>query len=110
MNDDSYEEVITFKLSRVSVYITLSVIFVFLILFTIVLLAFTPLKYYIPGYGNKRSKVELQVLKIKTDSLEQALKNKELYFDGLKRILDTSSVKLNRDTTVLTINQDSDNE
>lgn len=104
MNDDSFEEVITFKLSRVSVYIFLSVTFVLLVLFTTILLAFTPLKYYIPGYGNKRSKTELQVLKIRTDSLEQALKNKEQYLDGLKKVL-TGNTPTIKDTTVLKIDE-----
>ena len=45
MNDDTFEEVITFKLSRLSVYITMSVIFIFLVGFTVALLVFTPLKY-----------------------------------------------------------------
>ncbi|MFY8090237.1 MAG: hypothetical protein ACOVMI_03200 [Chitinophagaceae bacterium] len=109
MNDDSFEEVITFKLSRISVYITLSVIFIFMVLFTTILLAFTPLKYYIPGYGNKRSKTELQILKIKTDSLEMALKNKEQYLDGLKKVL-TGNTPTIKDTSVLKIENISDKD
>ena len=71
MNDDTYEEVITFRLSRLSVYIGLSAIFVLLVGLTIALIAFSPLKYYIPGYGTKESRTALQLLKIRTDSLEQ---------------------------------------
>ena len=51
MNDDTYEEVVTFRLSRMSVYIMLSTIFVLLVGLTVALIVFTPLKYYIPGYG-----------------------------------------------------------
>ncbi len=50
MNDDTYEEVVTFRLSRMSVYIAFSTIFVFLIGLTVALIVFTPLKYYIPFY------------------------------------------------------------
>jgi len=49
MNDDTYEEVVTFKLSRFSVYVLMSTIFVVLIGLTVALIVFTPLKYYIPG-------------------------------------------------------------
>ena len=49
MNDDTYEEVVTFKLSRLSVYITLSTIFVMLTGLTVALIVFTPLRMYIPG-------------------------------------------------------------
>jgi hypothetical protein len=87
MNDDTYEEVVTFKLSRRTVYVAVSSIFIVLVSLTIVLVAFTPLKYYIPGYGTRQSRADLQVLKIRTDSLEQALRNKERYLDNVKKIL-----------------------
>ncbi len=91
MNDDTYEEVVTFKLSRLSVYIALSTVFVMLISVTVALIVFTPLKYYIPGYGSRQSKTELQVLKIRTDSLEQSIKYKDQYLDNLKKILSGGS-------------------
>ena len=53
MNDDTYDEVLAFKLTRRSVYIGLSITFILLVGMTIALIAFTPLKYYIPGYGTK---------------------------------------------------------
>src|SRR6476660_3262048 len=87
MNDDTYEEVVTFRLSRLSVYIGLSTVFIVLVGLTIALIAFSPIKYYIPGYGTRESRTALQVLKIRTDSLEQALKYKEQYFDGVKKVL-----------------------
>jgi hypothetical protein len=43
MNDDSYEEVVTFKLSRLSVYVFLSTVFVLLTGLTVALIVFTPL-------------------------------------------------------------------
>jgi len=87
MNDDTYEEVVTFRLSRLSVYIGLSTVFVLLVGLTIALIAFSPLKYYIPGYGTRESRTALQVLKIRTDSLEQALRYKDQYLDGVKKVL-----------------------
>ena len=90
MNDDTYEEVITFRLSRLSVYVALSSIFVLLVSLTVALLVFTPLKYYIPGYGNNTNRVELQALKMRTDSLEQAIIYKDQYLNNIKKILGTS--------------------
>jgi len=87
MNDDTYEEVVTFRLTRLSVYIGMSTVFVLLVGLTIALIAFSPIKYYIPGYGTRESRTALQVLKIRTDSLEQALKYKEQYLDGVKKVL-----------------------
>ena len=91
MNDDTYEEVVTFRLSRLSVYIGLSTVFVLLVGLTIALIAFSPIKYYIPGYGTRESRNALQVLKIRTDSLEQALRYKEQYLEGVKKVLSGST-------------------
>ena len=86
-NDDTYDEVIAFRLSRKSVYLGFSIAFMFLVGLTIALIAFTPLRYYIPGYGTKESRSALELLKIRTDSLEQAVHYKEQYIEGIKKVL-----------------------
>lgn len=102
MNDDTYEEVVTFKLSRLSVYIVLSTIFVLLTGLTVALIVFTPLKLYIPGYGDINATKELRDLKMKTDSLETAMKYKDQYFQSMKMVLQgDATIKL--DTTTLDI-------
>ena len=102
MNDDTYEEVVTFKLSRLSVYVFLSTVFVLLTGLTVALIVFTPLKLYIPGYGDLNNTKELRELKIRTDSLEQEMRYKDQYFQSLKNVLkgnttvklDTNSLKI----------------
>lgn len=102
MNDDTYEEVVTFKLSRISVYIALSTFFVVLTGLTVALIVFTPLKHYIPGYGDVSATSELRELKIKADSLEQEMTYRERYLNSLKEVLQgESTIKL--DTTLLDI-------
>ena len=93
MSDDTYDEVVAFRLSRTSVYIGFSVSFILLVGLTIALIAFTPLKYYIPGYGTKESQTALQLLKIRTDSLEQTLHYKEQYLEGIKKVLSEGNAK-----------------
>lgn len=102
MNDDTYEEVVTFKLSRLSVYVMLSTIFVLLTGLTVALIVFTPLKLYIPGYGDVNATKELRSLKMRTDSLETAMKYKDQYLQSMKSVLQgDATVKL--DTTALDI-------
>ncbi len=103
MNDDTYEEVVTFKLSRLSVYIMLSTIFVLLVGLTVALIVFTPLKYYIPGTNTDyKSAMELKKLKYRVDSVEKQDAYKTEYIDGIKKaLLGNSTVKL--DTTKITI-------
>ena len=101
MNDDTYEEVVTFKLSRTSVYVGFSVAFVLLIGLTTALLVLTPLKYYIPGYGTRHSQRQLQLLKIRTDSLEQSITYKDQYLKSLQQVLaGETNIK---DTTLLKV-------
>jgi hypothetical protein len=87
MNDDTYEEVATFKLTRLSVYIALSSVFVVLVGLTVALIVFTPLKYYIPGYGDQAERREMINMKIRADSLEQQIRYKEAYWDNVKKVL-----------------------
>jgi hypothetical protein len=109
MNEDTYEEVVKFKLSRLSVYIALSTLFVLLTGLTVALIVFTPLKYYLPnvGYTNVKQIREYRQLKLRTDSIEQAIKYKQQYFDDLEKVLkgtipllDTNKLNINKPDTL----------
>lgn len=104
MNDDTYEEVVTFKLSRLSVYVGLSTIFVMLTTMTVALIVFTPLKLYIPGYGDVNATKELRELKIRTDSLERSMKYKDQYLVNLRNVLQ-GNVPVKMDTTTLEVQE-----
>ena len=100
MNDDTYEEVVTFKLTRLSVYIALSSIFMILVGFTVALIVFTPLKYYVPGYGNRADRQELISLKRRADSLESSMEDKQKYLDNIRAVL-AGNLPVKLDTTTL---------
>jgi hypothetical protein len=102
MNDDTYEEVATFKLNRLSVYIALCTVFVVLVGLTVALIVFTPLKYYIPGYGDQAERRLMMDMKIKADSMEQQLKYQEAYWDNVKKVLN-GDVPGKSDTSTLSI-------
>ncbi len=102
MNDDTYEEVITFKLTRLSVYVALSTIFVVLIGLTVALVSFTNLKYYLPGYGNQTQRKEFIQLKYRTDSLEREMQMKDQYLESIKKVL-VGDVTQKKDTVVLKV-------
>jgi len=99
MNEDTYEEVVAFKLSRVSVYIALSTLFVVLVGLTVALIAFTPLKLYIPGYSDAKQVKEYKGLQVKADSIERTLIYKQQYIDNIQRVLKGELIK--QDTTPL---------
>ena len=101
INDDTFEDLVSFRVTRLSTYIFFSTMFVVIVGFTILLIAFTPIKYYIPGYGSKDSRLTFQNLKIKVDSLEQQIGQKDRFLTNLKQVLigeninqlDTNSLK-----------------
>jgi hypothetical protein len=102
MNDDTYEEVVTFKLSRLSVYVVLSTIFVLLVGLTVALIVFTPLKYYIPGYDDLKLGREYKQMKYRVDSLEQQVTYQVNYIDRIKDVL-KGGTTIALDTTKLAV-------
>jgi hypothetical protein len=105
MNDDTYEEVVTFKLSRLSVYIGLSTIFVVLVGLTVALIVFTPLKYYIPGYDDLKVGREYRQMKYRVDSLETQINYQSKYIENIKNVLNGGEPKV-LDTTKLKVPKD----
>ena len=101
MNEDTYEELVTFKLSRLSVYVALCTLFVVLVGLTVALIAFTPLKLYIPGFGDARQAKEYQQLKVKADSIEKTLIYKQKFIENVEKVLKGDVT--NPDTTLLKI-------
>jgi hypothetical protein len=103
MNEDTYEEVVTFKLSRLSVYIALCTLFVLLVGLTVALIAFTPLKLYIPGFGDATQAKEFKQLQVKADSIEKTLIQKQQYIDNVEKIFKGDLVK--PDTATLKVKE-----
>jgi hypothetical protein len=102
MNDDTYEEVVTFRLSRRSVYIALSTAIVLFVGLTAALIVLTPLKYYIPGYGSAKIGREYRQLKYLTDSLEKQVTYQTQYIESIKSVM-SGEIELKRDTTQLKV-------
>lgn len=104
MNDDTYEEVVTFKLSRLSVYIMLSTIFVLLVGLTVALIVFTPLKYYIPGASSDyKSAMELRQLKYEVDEANKQIRLLQQFDAGLRNGPLKGNNTLQLDTTILKV-------
>jgi hypothetical protein len=105
MNDDTYEEVVTFKLSRLSVYVMLSSVFVLLVGLTVALMVFTDLKYYLPGNDEVKIGREYRQLKYRTDSLEKQVVLNAKYIESIKKVLSGQST-LALDTNKIDVPKD----
>jgi len=88
LNDQTFEEKLSFKLSRLNVFIAVGSLCILLVFFTTYIIAFTPLKEYIPGYADFSTRKEIHFLSIKADSLEKAVKQKDIYIKNIKNVLE----------------------
>jgi murein DD-endopeptidase MepM/ murein hydrolase activator NlpD len=87
LNDDTFEERFSLKLSRLNVFVLGGVFSILLIAATTVLIAFTPIKEYIPGYSSSKLKAEAIRLTFEAKSLKQKLAILENYTKALKPVL-----------------------
>lgn len=100
LNESTFEEKISFKLNRMNVFVTGTLFTIGLIGFTILLIAFTPLREYIPGYSSTKLKRQATELTYKTDSLVIALNYTNRYLDNIRKVLrgDIENNEINRDS------------
>ena len=87
LNDETFEEQHSFKLSKFSLYVWGSSVLVLLIAIIVCAIFFTPLKYAIPGYGDEHVRSQLVDLRIKTDSLENVIYKRARWIENIKNVL-----------------------
>ncbi len=100
LNESTFEEKISFKLSRLNVFVSSTLLIIGLIAFTILLIAFTPLREYIPGYSSTKLKKQATELTYETDSLVRVLNNTNNYLENIRKVLkgDIENNQINRDS------------
>ncbi len=89
-NEENFEVRLTLRTSIASLVIITGGLSVVLIGLVISLVAFTPLREYIPGYADVNVRKDLLYLSFKTDSLEQALSERSDYIRNIRRVLNDS--------------------
>lgn len=87
LNDDTFEERFSLKLNRLNVFIVTLISAVLLIGATTVLIAFTPIREYIPGYADVTTKRNSIQLTKETDSIQQVLRTNEEFYSRIKMLL-----------------------
>ncbi|MBL7471745.1 M23 family metallopeptidase [Robertkochia sediminum] len=100
LNEDTFEERLSFKLNRLNVFVLGTLFTTLLIAGTILLIAFTPLKEYIPGYSSTELRIKATDLAFKVDSLEYKLAANEAYFGEIQKVLkgEINTEEIDRDS------------
>lgn len=86
-NNETYEEKVHFKLTLLNFINVVFVSSILLIVLVIYLIAFTPLREYIPGYTDVSLNRRVYEMERRADSLEIIFKQKDLYINNLKNII-----------------------
>ncbi len=102
LNEDTFEERFTFKLNRLNVFVFSIISSLLLIALTTLIIAFTPLREYIPGYSSVSLKIKATKLAYQTDSLQQIIAINEQYLTSIKKVLtgDVKTVNFNKDSII----------
>jgi murein DD-endopeptidase MepM/ murein hydrolase activator NlpD len=87
INNDTLEQVGTYRLSLMNLYVAISSLLVGFTLLVVSVIVFTPLKRYIPGYGGIGSQRDMFELEGRVDSLERALVAHQTYATNVRKML-----------------------
>jgi murein DD-endopeptidase MepM/ murein hydrolase activator NlpD len=87
LNEDTFEERATFHLRPLTIFVTIGITIILLIVLTTLLIAFTGLREYIPGYSDVKMKRQLFTLVQRSDSMQVALNARDLYIDNIRNIV-----------------------
>lgn len=100
LNEDTFEELFSFKLNLMNVFVAITTISIVMIALTTYIIAFTPLREYIPGYASTKLKREATANSIKSDSLQKVMQENAFYLASIKKVLtgDLEHTKLSRDS------------
>lgn len=102
INDTTFEEKVSLSLTPMNVFVGFSSFLVFFTMIISLLIIFTPMREYIPGYSDPDLKHDLARTLYKTDSLEKSLADKDAYYKNLLNIVtdnirkDTASLKMKK--------------
>ena len=93
LNEDTFEEIFSLRLTLMNVFVVASIAAIYII-------AFTPLREYIPGYASTKLRKEATELALKSDSLALALKKNDAYLKSVVKVLngDLEYEQINKDS------------
>ena len=96
LNENTFEERLSFKLTRLNVFVVAALSAIFLIAVTYAI------REYIPGYSSTALKMKATELNYKTDSLQRVIAMNDRYYSSIKQVLkgDMSAADFNKDSII----------
>lgn len=112
LNEDTFEEIFSLRLTLMNVFVVATLGAVLIIFVTTFIIAFTPLREFIPGYASSELKKNATELALKSDSLSLALKKNEAYIQSIRKVLtgDLEYAKFSKDSIMATTSEPVDED
>jgi hypothetical protein len=100
LNEDTFEETFSLKLTLMNVFVVATLGAIIITFVTTFIIAFTPLREFIPGYSSSKLKRDALELALKSDSLSKALQRNEAYIQSIQKVLtgELEYAKFNKDS------------
>jgi hypothetical protein len=89
--DETYEEVINFRLSKLNVLSLVGGLTILFLILVISIIAYTPVKEFIPGYPDENTVENIYLNELRLDSLEMEMKKRDRFFENMKIIISGGS-------------------
>lgn len=87
INDDTFEEHFSFRLSSLNVITSVGLLMLFVAIFVGSVIAFTPLREYIPGYSDITTRRNAAYAVLKVDSLSHEIEIRDNYLQNIRLVL-----------------------
>ena len=87
-NDATGKKILNFRLNLLNLILVIIGMALLLVIFTTFVIAFTPLREYIPGYTDTNLNREVYQLNLRADSLSREMEKKDVYFQNLQKIVE----------------------
>ncbi len=87
-HDESGRPMLNFRLNLLNLILVIIGLALLLIIITTFIIAFTPLREYIPGYTDTNLNREVYLLNLRADSLSREMHKKDIYFENLQKIVE----------------------
>jgi len=100
-NDNTFEEVFMLRLNKLNVFIAIGLLSFILVLLTTIIIAYTPLREFIPGYPTGETVQQIRMNSLYVDSLENEIILRDMYMNNLKLIMNGEEPKkINRKAVI----------
>jgi hypothetical protein len=87
LNEETFEEQLYFRLTRLNVIIISTFLFSLLFTGTLLLISYTPIKEFIPGYSSTQMRKQAAENAFRLDSLMLAYRQSQLQLGSIQKVL-----------------------